>query len=86
LLIPALLLGLSGCGSYDPPVRGDHGTAAYKADLEKCRTTSAETVRLKNAGTPGRWIMSPINGPPEVRAAIRTCMAARGYVLEKPST
>jgi hypothetical protein len=82
-VVPALLLTVSGCGSYDPPVRGDHTSEKYKADLETCRTTSTETVRRKNAGTPGRWIISPFTGPPEVRAAIRTCMAGKGYELEK---
>jgi hypothetical protein len=83
LVLPVLLLGISGCGSYDPPVSGDHSSEAYKADLEKCRTSSTETVRRKNAGTPGTWILSPFTGPPEVRATIRTCMAGKGYVVEK---
>ena len=75
-----LLLGLSGC-AYDPPVKGDHTSEQYKADLEKCRTSSTETVRLKNADTFGTWIISPFTGPPTVRAAIRKCMASKGYVL-----
>jgi hypothetical protein len=83
LLIPALLLGVSGCASYDPPVQGDHTSDRYKADLEKCRTVSTEDVRRKNAATPGTWIMSTFTGPPEVRAAIRKCMEGKGYVLEK---
>lgn len=84
MIIPALLLGVSGCGApYDPPVRGDHTAEQYKADLEKCRATSTESVRLKNAATPGRWIISPFTGPPAVRAAIRTCMAGKGYTLEQ---
>lgn len=83
LVVPALLLGVSGCAAYDPPVQGDHTSEKYKADLEKCSTSSTEAVRRKNAGTPGTWIMSPFTGPPEVRAAIRTCMAGKGYVLEK---
>jgi hypothetical protein len=83
-IIPALLLAASACGApYDPPVRGDHTAAQYKADLEKCRTTSRESVRLKNAGTPERWVISPFTGPPAVRAAIRTCMAGKGYTLEQ---
>jgi len=86
LLVPALLVGVSGCASYDPPVQGDHTSDAYKSNLEKCRDSSTEAVRRKNAGTPGTWIISPFTGPPEVRAAIRTCMAAKGYVLEKPGT
>ena len=65
------------------PPSGDHASERYKDDLEKCRTTSAESVRLKNAGTPERWIISPITGPPAVRAAIRICMEKKGYVLEK---
>ena len=84
LVVPALLLGVSACGApYDPPVQGDHTSEQYKADLEKCRTTSREKVRLKNAATPQSWIISPFTGPPAVRAAIRTCMAGQGYALEK---
>jgi hypothetical protein len=83
LVIPVLLLGVSGCSSYDPPIHGDHTLEKYQTDLKTCRTSSAETVRRHNAGAPGTWIMSPINGPPEVRAAIRTCMTGKGYVLEK---
>jgi hypothetical protein len=83
LILPILLLGLSGCGtSYDPPIAGDHTAAKYQTDLGKCQTTSAETVRRQNADTPWTWMKSPFTGPPEVRAAIRTCMAHDGYVVE----
>ena len=83
LILLTLLLGLGGCGApYDPPVQGDHRSEKYKTDLENCRTSSTETVRRQNAAYPGTWIMSPINGPPEVRAAIRTCMVGKGYTLE----
>ena len=82
LIVPALLLG-TGCSTYVPPVEGDQTSEKYKADLETCRATSTEAVRLKNAATPGRWIISPITGPPAVRAAIRTCMVSKGYVLQK---
>jgi hypothetical protein len=78
-----VLAGLAGCASYDPPVQGDHTSEKYKTDLEACRTTSRETVRRKNAATPQSWIISPITGPPEVRAAIRACMTGKGYVLAK---
>jgi hypothetical protein len=84
LIISALLLGATACGApYDPPVQGDHSSERYKADLEKCRATSRESVRLKNADTPQSWIISPFTGPPAVRAAIRTCMAGNGYTLGK---
>jgi hypothetical protein len=84
LIILTLLPGMSACGApYDPPVRGDHTSEQYKADLEKCRTTSTESVRLKNAATLQSWIISPFTGPPAVRASIRTCMAGKGYTLEK---
>jgi hypothetical protein len=78
-----LLVCLAGCSDYDPPVQGDHTSDKYKTDLEKCRTTSTETVRLRNAATPGKWVMSPFTGPPEVHALIRKCMTDKGYVLEK---
>ena len=82
LIIP-ILLGASACAPYDPPAQGDHTAEQYKADLEKCRTTSTESVRLKNAATIQSWVISPFTGPPAVRAAIRTCMAGKGYTLEK---
>ena len=81
-----ILLGTSGCSSYDPPVQGDHTSARYKSDLQQCRATSAETIRLKNADTPSSWILSPFTGPPKVRAAIRTCMAGKGYPLDETGT
>jgi hypothetical protein len=83
VVMSALLLGAGGCSAYDPPVEGDHTSEKYQTDIATCRTTSTETVRLKNAATPGRWIISPITGPPAVRAVIRTCMASKGYVLQK---
>jgi hypothetical protein len=83
LIMCMLLFGVSACGgSYDPPVRGDRTSEKYQTDLEKCRTDSTESVRLKNAGTIGRWIISPFTGPPAVRAAIRACMVGKGYALE----
>jgi hypothetical protein len=81
--IVTLLVGVSGCTPYDPPVQGDRASDKYKADLEKCRTTSTEAVRLKNAATPQSWVISPITGPPAVRAAILKCMEEKGYALEK---
>jgi hypothetical protein len=86
MIASALLLALSGCASYDPPVQGDHTSDRYKADLEACRTTSSHAVYLQNAGDPGTWILSPIIGPPKVRAEIRTCMQGKGYQLEKPAS
>ena len=84
LIIATSVVGLSACGApYDPPVQGDHTSEKYKADLEKCRTTSRESVRLKNAATPQSWVISPFTGPPAVRAAIRTCMVGKGYTLDK---
>lgn len=83
LVIAALLLGQSGCAPYDPPIQGDHTAEAYKTDLEKCRTSSTETVRLKNASTPQSWVISPITGPPAVRALIRKCMQDKGYVVQQ---
>jgi ABC-type glycerol-3-phosphate transport system substrate-binding protein len=84
LIVPALLLGLSGCGSpYDPPIAVDHTSAKYKTDIAKCQTSSAETVRLRNADTPWTWMISPFTGPPEVRTAIRACMEHDGYAVEK---
>ena len=79
LILSALLL--SGCGSYDPPIQGDHNAAKYKSDLEACQTSAHHAVYLQNAGDPGTWIISPITGPPKVRAGIRSCMQKKGYVM-----
>jgi hypothetical protein len=84
LMVPALLVALAGCAAYDPPVRGDHTADKYKTDLEACRTSSREAIRLRNADTLTTWLISPVTGPPEVRAAIRACMEKDGYVLENP--
>ncbi len=80
-LVPAVFLAIAGCAAYDPPIAGDHAADKYKADLEACRTASQHSVYLSNARSPGPWIISPITGPPAVRAAIRTCMQGKGYVL-----
>jgi hypothetical protein len=82
-LVISLLVGVSGCAAYDPPVQGDRTSDKYKADLEQCRTSSTEAVRLKNASTPQSWIIAPITGPPAVRAAILKCMEVKGYALDK---
>jgi hypothetical protein len=84
LVVATLLLGLSGCGSYDPPVQGDHASENYKTNLEACRKSSSHAVYLKNAASPGTWIISPITGPPRVRAEIRSCMVGKGYTLQTP--
>jgi hypothetical protein len=81
-IVPTLLIGLSGCASYDPPIRGDHMSDHYKTDLEACRTSSSRSVYLKNADNPWSWMISPFTGPRMVRAEIRTCMVSKGYVLE----
>lgn len=79
LLIGLPLLGLFGCGAYDPPVQGDRSSSQFKTDLEACRTTSHHAVYLHNAGTLYRWVISPITSPGMVRTAIRHCMEAKGY-------
>lgn len=83
LILLVVLAGVGGCTPYDPPMQGDHAAQHYKDDLDKCRTSSREAVRLKNADTLGSWVLSPFTGPPAVRAAMRTCMQGKGYVLEK---
>lgn len=80
-MLPSLaaLLLLAGCSAYDPAMRGTHAAEQYRTDLEACRTTSAEQVRLHNAATPQRWIASPVFGPSMVRVAIRQCLDSKGY-------
>jgi hypothetical protein len=81
-ITPVLMIGLSGCASYDPPIRGDHTSEHYKSDLAACRTSSSHAVYLKNADNPWSWIISPITGPRMRSAELRTCMVGKGYVLD----
>lgn len=83
LISLVVLAGVSGCTPYDPPLQGDHASKHYQDDLKQCRTSSREAVRLKNASTLESWVISPITGPPAVRAAIRKCMEGKGYAPEK---
>jgi len=85
LIALAVLACAGACAPYDPPFQGDHAAQRYQDDLAKCRSASNESVRLKNAATPGRWLISPITGPPAVRAAMRKCMQDKGYVLAQPN-
>lgn len=83
LISLVVLAGVSGCAPYDPRLQGNHPSQHYQDDLNQCRTSSREAVRLKNASTLGSWVISPVTGPPAVRAAIRKCMQGKGYTLEK---
>ncbi len=80
-LVVLALLPLAACATYDPNMAGTHPAAQYDADLESCRTSSREAVRLDNARYLWRWIGSAYWGPGEVRTAIRQCMEGRGYAL-----
>jgi hypothetical protein len=82
-LLAAALAALAACSAYDPPVAGDHGAEKYKADLEACRTSVGHDVYVRNAGDIGTWVLSPVTGPGQRRAGIRSCMAGKGYVVEK---
>ena len=86
LISLVVLASVSGCAPYDPLMQGDHASQRYKEDLEQCRTSSREAVRLKNASTLQSWVISPVTGPPAVRAAIRKCMQGKGYALKKAGT
>ena len=82
ILVCAALLCLSGCASYDPPIEGDRTAEKYQTDLQDCQTYSRKAVYLKNADNIFSWAISPFTGPPAVRRAIRSCLQAKGYVLQ----
>ncbi len=81
VLVVLVLLPLTACATYDPHMAGAHPASQYEADLEGCRTSSREAVRLDNARFVWRWIGSAYRGPGEVRVAIRQCMEDKGYAL-----
>ncbi len=75
----ATLLVLAGCASYDPPMQGDHSTARYKLDLQKCqKEASATATRAANA-SPQSALLAVFQSREPERADIRTCMVSRGY-------
>ena len=81
-LLGLALLPLASC-AYDPAMMGAHPAPQYETDLQACRTTSREQVRLQNAKTLASWLTSPIHGPGMVRAAVRGCLEARGYAAAR---
>ena len=82
LAVLALLL-LAAWVTYNANMAGTHPAARYDADLESCRTSSREAVRLDNAKYVWRWIDSAYWGPGEVPSAIRQCMEGKGYALAR---
>lgn len=74
---------LAGCANYyDPPVRGDHSTEKYQADLKKCHAQVNPPANRKANATVGSTIRSMFKSDDPQRDATRTCMLSKGYVLE----
>jgi hypothetical protein len=82
LLLGALLLAMIfGC-AYDPPMRADHASAKYQADLGACRPVAhKEADRVVKARGP-LFLTYPISLPIERRIQMRKCMQGKGYKLE----
>ncbi len=73
-------LALSAC-AYDPPMRADHATPSYQADLAACRKSGvAEADRRMNAFA-YLFLTYPISYPFERRQRVRLCMQGKGYAL-----
>lgn len=74
-----LLLGLlAGCAAYEPAGL-DRTKPAYQTDLVECQVNEPVVVDDYNAKYGLRWVASLVRRPFQVRDAIRTCMAGKGY-------
>ncbi len=72
---------LAGCG-YDPPVKADHSSEKYQADLLKCwKQVEIPAERIANA-TVGSSLQSIFKSDEPERRDMRTCMQGKGYRLE----
>jgi hypothetical protein len=75
------MLLLAGCASYDPPMLGDHTTAKYQTDLQRCRKVAeGKADRAANA-TPQAAIRSMFASDEPEREDLTSCMRSRGYKL-----
>lgn len=78
-LIPIGMLAVAGCYGYEPPVAADRAAPQYQADLAACQEESVDAVNKRNAKTGLDWFSSPVRRPFQIRAAIRACVAGKGY-------
>lgn len=75
------VLAVAGCSSYEPRVTADRTAPKYQADLAACQGESVDAVNTRNAKRGLDWFSSPVRRPFQIRAAIRSCMTAKGYAV-----
>lgn len=80
-LVLLSVLAVAGCYSYEPRVATDRAAPAYQADLAACQEESVDAVNKRNAKTGLDWFSSPVRRPFQIRAAIRACVAKKGYAV-----
>jgi hypothetical protein len=80
LLAIATVLGVGAC-AYDPPMRADHASRAYRADLKACRASAARAASLAVSRRFPTWVAYPYTYPREDHRQIRACMTGKGYTL-----
>ncbi len=81
-LAVALLLACAvGACALDPNVIVERDFAAYRADLAACRASVGEAVDRENIKTGPAWAAAPVHRPFQIRAGVRECLSAKGYVV-----
>ena len=68
--------------AYDPPMRADHSSPPYKADLASCRETAHKEADRVVKARGLLFLTYPISLPIERRVQLRKCMQGKGYKLE----
>jgi hypothetical protein len=80
LLALTSALAVAAC-AYDPPVRADHQSARYQADLVACRKEGTAAADKRTVAYGYLFLSYPISYPIVRREEIRKCMQGRGYAL-----
>ena len=73
-----LALALAGGCSYQPPASADRNSAKFQADLAECRQTGDKLAHHAVISRFPLFITYPVSLPLKRRAAIRSCMEAKG--------
>jgi len=74
-----LALALAAGCSYQPPASANRNSPKFQADLTECRQTGDKQAHHAVISRFPLFITYPVSLPLKRRAAVRSCMEAKGY-------
>ncbi len=77
-VLVAAVLVLSGC-AYDPPMKADHASAKYRADLAACQESGDREANRRVKARGILFLTYPMSLPIERRVQTRRCLEGKGY-------